>query len=478
MRHIAIARMVTIEPGDGAPPDSPRPHPSARPFVSAKACRPLLVVLFLAGQAFPACADDALTRGNSFTVTTSADSGKGSLRQGILEANQHSGPFTIRFEASNGPFAAPQTIRLRSALPELMGEVTIDGGIENRLWQAAGITLSGENRHQVIRIAPGARVTLSTFSVVNGHSRRGGGIVNRGELVVKGVTFRNNLAEQDGGGLANLGGTVTIINSTFVDNHADQTGGGLANDGGRVTVTHGTFSANGAKVGGGLFSRGMLLLRNTLLANSREGNDCTALETFDPASTHNLIESNEGCGQPISTADPRLEPLGLYNGSTPTLPLGGGSPAINMGDNAAAVDEHGEPLAWDQRGNGDPRFVAGFADIGAFEVQAFPVLRVNTAEDNEMRACTGVDAADCSLRGAMTLANAMGKPAVISFAPQAFSTPQTTIHLAHPLPEVAVELALDARKTGGVIVRGASMVLHITPDRILTFQELRLEEPR
>ncbi len=49
-----------------------------------------------------------------------------------------------------------------------------------------------------------------------------------------------------------------------------------------------------------------------------------------------------------------------------------------MGDNGAAVDEHGEPLRWDQRGNGDPRFVAGITDVGAFERQAFALLVVDT----------------------------------------------------------------------------------------------------
>jgi hypothetical protein len=148
-----------------------------------------------------------------------------------------------------------------------------------------------------------------------------------------------------------------------------------------------------------------------------------------------------------------------------------------MGDNAAAVDERGEPLAWDQRGNGDPRFVAGVTDIGAFEVQAFPVLRVNMVEDSEMRSCTGTGVADCSLRGAITLANMMGKPAVISFDPKIFSTPRT-ITLTHPLPDVGVELILDAQKTGGVIVRGEPFVLRTTSSGKLTLRELKLESRR
>ena len=32
-----------------------------------------------------------------------------------------------------------------------------------------------------------------------------------------------------------------------------------------------------------------------------------------------------------------------------------------------ARSHEGRPLVWDQRGNGDPRFVGGITDIGAFE---------------------------------------------------------------------------------------------------------------
>jgi hypothetical protein len=202
-----------------------------------------------------------------------------------------------------------------------------------------------------------------------------------------------------------------------------------------------------------------------------------ATGTLAPASTRNLIQTNAGCGEPISAADPRFEALGRYNGPTPTLPLGGGSPAVNLGDNAWAVDEQGERLIWDQRGNGDPRFVAGFTDLGAFEVQAFPVLRVNTVEDTVLRACTGVGAADCPLRGAIELANATGKAATIRFDPRVFSTPQA-IRPTRPLPEVAVALTLDARGTGGVAIEGEFADLRSTGAGRLILHEVTADQSR
>ncbi len=41
--------------------------------------------------------------------------------------------------------------------------------------------------------------------------------------------------------------------------------------------------------------------------------------------------------------------------------------AINAGTNADAVDALGDPLEFDQRGNGFPRISEGTVDIGAFE---------------------------------------------------------------------------------------------------------------
>ncbi len=388
----------------------------------------------------------------NLVVSTTADLGAGSLREAIARANAAPGPCTIRFDSTGGPFAEPRTIALASELPPLEREVTIDGTIEDRLWTATGVTLSGAARRRVLRVAPGARAAVRSLTIADGAARDGGGILNEGVLIVSGVTFTGNTAERDGGAVASSRGGITVVNSTFAGNRAGARGGALAHVGGSATVTNCTFSGNRARKGGGVYSRRPLVLRNTILADN-VGADCVARSAPAPGSTHNLIVTNKGCGSPLVSADPRLGAFGLYNGPTRTFPLQGDSPAINMGDNSAAVDEDGRPLAWDQRGNGDPRVVAGFADIGAFEVQAFPVLVVNTTEDNGLRACTGVAAPTCSLRGAIELANAAGEPRVIGFDPHVFAN-GAAITLAAPLPEGVVDLTLDATGTAGVVVRG------------------------
>src|SRR5438552_15344623 len=62
----------------------------------------------------------------TFTVTNTNDSGAGSLRQAILDANANAGDDTIAF---NIPGSGVQTIALSSSLPtaSVAGGLTVDG---------------------------------------------------------------------------------------------------------------------------------------------------------------------------------------------------------------------------------------------------------------------------------------------------------------------------------------------------------------
>src|ERR1017187_2791384 len=73
-------------------------------------------------------------RGGTFTVTNTADSGAGSLRWAITNANANPGPDTINFQISG---AAPFTINLVSALPAVTDPVTIDATTQPE-WLTSG----------------------------------------------------------------------------------------------------------------------------------------------------------------------------------------------------------------------------------------------------------------------------------------------------------------------------------------------------
>lgn len=392
---------------------------------------------------------------NDFVVTNINDSGEGSLHQAMLNANSFKGRNTpvITFDSETGAFGPPQTIFLESKLPPITNNLIIDGFIDDKLWQASGVVIHGNNKHRVFSVLEQTNVTIKNLTVTNGYATEGGGILNKGSLVISGVTFMSNHAKKLGGGLLNVGEKLFLFNSTFTKNSAKKFGGGLANNT-WAEVTNVTFSENTSRVGGGIWSNEYLHLGNSIVANSRKGKDCVVIGSLSETSSHNLIESHKGCGKPIVESDPKLDPLGYFNGPTQTFPLGSGSPAIHLGNNDIAIDENDKPFRWDQRGNGDPRFVAGYVDIGSFEYQAFPSLVVDTTEDSILRACTPPGKEDCPLRGAIELAIASKEPTQIKFDPQIFSQPRT-IELKSPLPLITGSFTIDATGSEEITVIAA-----------------------
>ena len=178
-----------------------------------------------------------------------------------------------------------------------------------------------------------------------------------------------------GGGIAN-GGTLTVVNSTIADN---------------------TVASGGS--GGGWASRGgTATLDNTIVALNTDGTGSGATPddisgTVSSTSGYNLIGTggsggltNGTNGNQVGVANPGLDPNGLQDngGPTQTIALLPGSPAIDAGSNALAVDPTtGQPLVYDQRGPGFPRIVNGTVDIGAFEVQVSNVPAVTLEPANQ-----------------------------------------------------------------------------------------------
>ena len=80
--------------------------------------RPLLLAGVLTALATATSAPAA-----TFLVTTTADSGPGSLRQAVADANASTGPDTIAFSG----LAWPATISLVAPRMDVVGDLTIDG---------------------------------------------------------------------------------------------------------------------------------------------------------------------------------------------------------------------------------------------------------------------------------------------------------------------------------------------------------------
>ena len=220
---------------------------------------------------------------SSITVTGTADSGAGTLRQAIVDACDGA---TISFDNAAGhafdPATGPHTITLTSGELGISKNLTILGPGQSVL------TISGNQASRVFNVSNGAVVTLDSLTIANGKvtSGNGGGILNNGTLTLTNSTLSNNNSSVGstnlGGGIFNSG-ALTITNSTLSGNSAsgginNNFGGGIFNFlGSTLTITNSTLSANSVSggsfnEGGGIYNRGTLTITSTTLSgNSASG---------------------------------------------------------------------------------------------------------------------------------------------------------------------------------------------------------------
>ena len=136
-------------------------------------------------------------------MTNTADSGGGSLRYEIGQANSAGGANTIAF---GSVFNRPQTIMLTGTQLELSNTIepeTIAG-------PAAGVTVSGGGLSGVFQVDPDVTASISGLTITGGSV---GGIFNEGMLTIEDSTIQDNSTTgYGGGGLFNENGTVTIAN--------------------------------------------------------------------------------------------------------------------------------------------------------------------------------------------------------------------------------------------------------------------------
>jgi hypothetical protein len=231
-------------------------------------------------------------------------------------------------------------------------------------------------------------VTINTSTFSSNEAQLGGAIYqdNNSSLVVSNSTLQNNVAEGDGGG-AFIVSTAFFSNCTISGNQAED-GGGLISVG-AITVADSTIAGNIASVSGGgidIQANDTATLYNTIVATNTLSNHTTQsdiagtldhiLSAGQTKSSDDLIGTggsgglSNGVRRNIVGANPDLGALQNNGGLTNTMALQTGSPAINAGSNALALDAHGVMLTTDQRGAGFARIAGGTVDIGAYEVQS------------------------------------------------------------------------------------------------------------
>ena len=172
---------------------------------------------------------------NDLVVTNTNNSGDGSLRQAISNANAFAGDDTITFNVNNA------TILLSSEI-NLTSNMTIDGS-------GNSITLSGGNTTRIFNLTGSPTVALIDLTFTSGHpsSGNGGAILASATstLNVTDSTFTSNIAAQ-GGGIYTTG-SLTVTGSSFSGNNATgATGSAICAHTGAPspTITDSTFTNN------------------------------------------------------------------------------------------------------------------------------------------------------------------------------------------------------------------------------------------
>lgn len=355
------------------------------------------------------------------TVTTSADSGPGSLRQALAD---------VCFGGAIGfaPALSGQTITLSSGELTIAKPVTIDGA------NAPGLTISGGGSVRPFVVNATIPATLRNLTIRDGYGwELAGGVLNNGMLTLDRVTVasnrvatsgvdfwkggagiyngdgssltlldstvRDNRAEGGAGGgvYAFFNTAVDIIRSTIAGNVATDVGGGIRSLG-DFTIVNSTISGNTSTGwhGGAIFhTEGVMEILNSTITNNAgpdwapsaiflgewgapvpvlkltntivTGNRWYACERFAAPNPNILLSGGaniiqDGSCNPVASdqllPDAGLEPLADNGGPTWTHALQPGSPAIDAA-NAAQCP------ATDQRGAARP--AGAGCDIGAFE---------------------------------------------------------------------------------------------------------------
>jgi hypothetical protein len=203
---------------------------------------------------------------NDVTVTSTADSGPGTLRKALGSVCTGG---TIRF----APALAGQTLTLLSALT-LGKNVTIDGTA------APGLTISGNDANRVLVVNSGTVATVKALTLADGYGfQLGGGVLNNGNLTLDHVRVTGNAMTttagdywQGGGGIYNgEGATLNLIDSTVADNTAGWSGGGIYSFfNTTTTIVRSTISGNvSSDVGGAIRSLGVFTITNSTISGNR-----------------------------------------------------------------------------------------------------------------------------------------------------------------------------------------------------------------
>ncbi|MEH2083719.1 MAG: DUF4347 domain-containing protein [Nostoc sp.] len=201
-------------------------------------------------------------------VTNTNDSGAGSLRQALLNANATAGADTITFADSVFTDATPDIITLTSGQLTITDDVTIVGT------GASQLTISGNNASSVFEIAgTGTDVSIDGLKIANANDVIYGSIFLNSNTS---LNLTNSIVSDNQGAVGGIfnRGNLSLTNTTVSGNRGSSLGGGVFNTG-TLNLTNSTVSGNSAYIynlfyayGGGIFNTGTLKITGSTVSNN------------------------------------------------------------------------------------------------------------------------------------------------------------------------------------------------------------------
>jgi hypothetical protein len=222
----------------------------------------------------------------TFTVSNLADSGEGSLRQAVLDANALPGADAIVFADE-----LQGTIALTGGQLSITDHLTIDG-------PGAGLlAVSGNHQSRVFNVSGGAVVGIDDLTITGGQAVGDGGCIlnTASTLTLDRVVLTDNHAVATtsntlgrGGAVANMSGAnLTVADCQFTGNQARgggpgpagqsltvRCGAGIYNQGSVLTVVRSAFTGN-LSIGGPAGVRAQGGGINSIMGSTATITDCT-----------------------------------------------------------------------------------------------------------------------------------------------------------------------------------------------------------
>ncbi|HEV8417600.1 MAG TPA: right-handed parallel beta-helix repeat-containing protein [Candidatus Udaeobacter sp.] len=280
----------------------------------------LYLLLLLAVSLIPfALAQRTTPKGNrpatTITVTNTNDSGPGSLRQALADADDGD---TINFDVS----LKGRTIALSSGELVIDKSITITGPGSDQL--AVGVQ-NFQYTFRIFHVMASPTVTIEGLTIGPSLYFYGCGIQNdQASLTINNCAVTGNNALTSGAGISN-GGTLTINNSRISGNALQYqgTGAGILSSGTLIinnSIIHDNFSGKGQTDGGGIYSSGTLEITNSTIDGNSVGGPGGGIFNVGAAIiTSSTISGNfSGGGSPGPQFGPGFGG-GISNGGTLTI---------------------------------------------------------------------------------------------------------------------------------------------------------------